>query len=1254
MKLHAFKINEALNKAFLKLPLTRSQIEKFKANFRTLLQNYNPGEGEEHHKNVISEFLKKTYYSPDYYINTKGRYDLVIHNGKDNKSTVGVIIECKSPSNLADMPVIDNLKSKALYELILYYLRERITNQNLEIKHLIITNLFDWYIFDAHEFEKHFANNRSLVKQFQHFEEGRLSGKDTSFFYSSIAEPSVNGITEEFKFTYFNLQSFDSIINNELHSDDFKLIPPFKLLSPEHLLKLKFKNDSNSLDKDFYLELLHIIGLEEIKKGNKSLIGRAIPEKRNYGSLLECTITTIQSEDLLSQIDNLSNFGTTKDDQLFNISLELVITWINRILFLKLLEGQLIRYNKGDKSFIFLDHKNVPDFDALNKLFFYILAVPIQERDSRLEEKFKNVPYLNSSLFESTELERKTIRLSNLDDSNKIPISKSTVLKDHSGKRRSGEMNTLHYLLEFLDSYDFSSEGGKKIQEENKALINASVLGLIFEKINGYKDGSFFTPGYITHYMCHETITKSVIQKFNEIKGWDCQTITELHNKIEDIIEANSIINSLKICDPAVGSGHFLVSALNEIIALKSDLRLLMDRNGKVLREYKFEVVNDELIISDPDGEPFEYNPRNSESQRIQEAIFHEKQALIEGSLFGVDINPNSVKICRLRLWIELLKHAYYKQECLMPELETLPNIDINIKCGNSLISRYTLDANIKDALKSSKWTVDNYREAVMLYRNSDSKEQKKEMEKLISEIKNNFETEVSKKDKRFLRLNRVKGELLSLTTQQGLFKLEKNKKDIWNNRLKYLTDEQVRLEKQLEEIKSNRIYNDAFEWRFEFPEILNNDGDFLGFDIIIGNPPYIRSDELGDLKKLLKRDYIVFHPGADIYFSFYELSNRILKLNGVQCFINNSFEKTTAGNSLRDYLSSQFRIIKYLDLTTITVFDEATTYPLIILCQKTTPKDYSFDYRKILNAGNLLETIRTTSSFKPVESILLKNKYWGFSNLNTTRLFQKLSSLPTLRELYGKSYYGIKTGLNEAFIITKILSNPNIIHNVLEGKDMMKWTSPKTDKWIILFKEGITNFLLGSLPKTDAQNHMASQYPDIFAHLEIYKDKAEKRFDKGEYWWELRSCAYYDLFNSNKIIFPNLQKANKFSYDTTGTIINAPSVFLPTDDRHLLGILNSKLVWSFLSHTCVIRNGGFIEVKPQYFEQIPIPIISEKQKQKLESFVDEILFQLKVNPQTDISTIENQIDDLVFELYDIDKPEFQHLWISQSDDIYS
>jgi adenine-specific DNA-methyltransferase len=133
---------------------------------------------------------------------------------------------------------------------------------------------------------------------------------------------------------------------------------------------------------------------------------------------------------------------------------------------------------------------------------------------------------------------------------------------------------------------------------------------LIFEKINGYKDGSFFTPGFITMYMCRETIRKAVVQKFNETKKWNCTTLEELYDKIEDRKEANKIVNSIKICDPAVGSGHFLVSALNEMIAVKNDLKILQDRDGKRLKEYQVEVVNDELIVTDEEGELFEYNPK--------------------------------------------------------------------------------------------------------------------------------------------------------------------------------------------------------------------------------------------------------------------------------------------------------------------------------------------------------------------------------------------------------------------------------------------------------------------------------------------------------------------------------------------------------------------------------------------------------------------------------------------------------------------
>ena len=214
-----------------------------------------------------------------------------------------------------------------------------------------------------------------------------------------------------------------------------------------------------------------------------------------------------------------------------------------------------------------------------------------------------------------------------------------------------------------------------------------------------------------------------MVQKFNETKQWNCSDLADLYDKIENRQEANDLINSLKICDPAVGSGHFLVSALNEMIAVKNDLKILQDRAGKRLKEYQVEVVNDELIITDEEGELFEYDPKNKESQRIQETLFYEKQTLIENCLFGVDINPNSVKICRLRLWIELLKNAYYKNA---NELETLPNIDINIKCGNSLVSRFAIDADLKQALNKGKWSMDSHRIAVATNRNAANKEEKR------------------------------------------------------------------------------------------------------------------------------------------------------------------------------------------------------------------------------------------------------------------------------------------------------------------------------------------------------------------------------------------------------------------------------------------------------------------------------------------------------------------------------------------------
>jgi hypothetical protein len=731
MKTENFSPRQALNKAFLRVKPSRSQVEKFQTHLGQLLGSINETESEEFHKNLLADFLKHSYYSPQHFINTKGRNDLVIHNGKESRDSVGVILEVKKPSNKSEMLRRDKLNCKALQELLLYFLRERITEKNLEIKHLIATNIYEWFIFDGNIFERLFAQNQELVRQFNDFETGRLTGKTTDFFYKQIGEPFLNSILDSLTYTHFDLREYIQTIREDEHN----LISLYKIFSPEHLLKLPFANDSNSLDKNFYSELLHIIGLTEIKEGGKKLIQRLQPAARQPGSLLENAISQVDSLDKISRLPNPEEFGETEEERLFNIGLELGITWINRILFLKLLEAQIIRYHRGDKSLGFLNLGKIADYDDLNRLFFSVLAKKQSERSKDIQNIYTQVPYLNSSLFEPTELEQSTIVISNLRSEN-IEIFAGTVLKDSQGKKRTGEINALAYLFEFLSAYDFSSEGGEAIQEDNKTLINASVLGLIFEKINGYKDGSFFTPGFITMYMCRETIRRAVIEKFNQSQGWDCQTIEDVYNRIKDKTAANAIINSLKICDPAVGSGHFLVSALNEIIAIKSELQILVDKEGKTLRDYRVEVVNDELIVTDDDGNIFEYNPRNRESQRVQETLFQEKQRLIEGCLFGVDINPNSVKICRLRLWIELLKNAYYKAD---NELETLPNIDINIKVGNSLISRFGLSNDLQVFSRKSRLSIESYKDAVRVYRNAEDKSQKREMERLIEEIKGSF-----------------------------------------------------------------------------------------------------------------------------------------------------------------------------------------------------------------------------------------------------------------------------------------------------------------------------------------------------------------------------------------------------------------------------------------------------------------------------------------------------------------------------------
>ena len=925
---------KALNPAYKKFTPLKKDVDDFAKELEKCISAINvidsKGESEEHLKSPITKFLSSTFYK-DNEINTRERIDLAIYLGADSSSDIGVLLEAKKPSNKSEFPKKEKLNCKAIQELLLYYLKERIDYKNNNIKHLVITNGFEWYFFKAEDFYDTFYKNKELVKEYGQFRDKLKDSSKNELFYDEIAKKYIAKVENQIPFVYvdFKNKSISDLKQKEI-------VNIYKLFSDVHLLGKSFGNDSNQLNKAFYNELLHIIGLEEIKESGKKLIQRKKDKERDYASLLENAIFTLEDKDYLRKVKNVGN----DENKPFNVGLELCLTWVNRILFLKLLESQLCSYNENAKEYKFLNFEFLNGFDALNELFFSALAKPLQDRHPRYAEKFKNIPYLNSSLFEKSELEDFTFDITALMDE-EMNIYSSTVLKDHKGDRLSGKLNTLDYLFKFLDAYDFSTESGVvSDKHESKTLINASVLGLIFEKINGYKDGSFYTPGLITMFMCKETLRKSIIQKFKEEVNETIETFEDAKDycqkyfKKDDIKRFNEVVNSIRICDPAVGSGHFLVSALNEMVAIKSELGILADENYNIL-PCVIEIENDELYISNANGELFDYIRKDPNSLRIQKSIFHEKETLIENCLFGVDINSNSVNICRLRLWIELLKNAYYTED---GELQTLPNIDINIKCGNSLISRFALTDSLKSAFKNKEVNVsiEDYKQAVKDYKITNSKSKKREIEEIINTVKHNFKSTYDNKLKD--KLSKALGDYQNEEQrQQNLIAFGETIKKTEKDQLKKLKIKSDQVQKEKEEILNNIIYRNAFEWRFEFPEVLDDEGNFIGFDVIIGNPPYIQLQKMGALSDSLQKvGYETFARTGDIYSLFYELGANILKQKGLLTYItSNKWMRAAYGESLRKFFAEKTNPLILIDFGGTQIFDTATVDTNILMLSK-------------------------------------------------------------------------------------------------------------------------------------------------------------------------------------------------------------------------------------------------------------------------------------------------------------------------------
>ncbi|HEG3773168.1 TPA: class I SAM-dependent DNA methyltransferase [Campylobacter coli] len=1255
MKFEAIDEKEFLNPYYRKKPILEAELNEFiKAlkDYKTSLENNLKNNEDSLVANALSKFFENLHFECEIKSIHKGNSGIDLALKKDKQ--IQVIIEAKLPHS-KEFFSQSKPNCKALHECILYYLRER-KALNSSLKHIIITDFYRFYIFKADLFEELFNKNKYFKEAFENFEsKNSLFKGNTDEFYKECekllsSEKYLDSITRKDLFDEPSLKGvfidLKPILEQEKPSFS-KLKPVFKIFHKDFLLSEFNPNDANSLNNAFYKELLYILGLCESKQNSKLIIAKSQESEEEQGTFYTAINSKLKEE----------NFETI---------LKLLILWLNRILFLKLIESNLVRFN-DDKNLKFLNFKKIPDFDKLSELFFEVLA---KEKSTRKKSEFAYLPYLNSSLFEKQSIEN-TLEISSLSNDLKLFYYKNTVLKDYKCKAKKGQVGLLEYLFEFLDSFDFGSDDEQSEILSQKELISSSVLGNVFEKLNGYKEGSFYTPSFITSYMCKESITKVVLDKFNAQFDLDAKDISELRKSLrkEDKKAQKELLNSIKICDPAVGSGHFLVSALNVMLSIYDELNLFDE-------EFYLEVQNDEILITGRKGEFIEYKRPSTPKDKahlIQQELFHTKKDIIENNLFGVDINPNSCEITKLRLWIELLKHSFYQSfdDENYHDLKTLPNIDINIKCGNSLVSYFETGKslshypNIKERINKYKRIVKDYKEGFYTDKNLIAKEIKNLQESFKNFcLKDKFNKEIKQLTNGANEYSKKYGDFLADEHHDEKFKSFFSK-----NMFEFSFDEKVAI-KEFANLKKeydnifNLESNHPFEWRFEFPEILDDDGNFKGFDLIIGNPPYIRQEELKELKPHLAKNYKVYKGTSDIYTYFYELGFNVLKDNGVLSYItSNKYTRAGYGEALREFLLKNVKFLEYTDLNGIKVFDSATVDTSILCFEKSKSKDNKFKYLALSN--EILKTcaydIGLYKDFAEFSQNSLSKESFTFSDENTSALKAKIERIGTpLKEWQGLNIYrGILTGYNEAFIITtekrnEILANckdkaekertAKLIRKMLRGRDIKRYSYEWAGLWVINAHNGYKN---QNGEKVEAIN--IENYPSLKKHFDEFYPQLEKRADKGLAPYNLRNCAYIEEFEREKIVYSEIVRKPQFYLDTKLNFYAEATSFILTGEnlKYLIAFLNNDFV-AFIFKTFYaggnLGENGF-RYKKAFLEKLPIPKINSKNQKladELINLVDEILKAKEQDKNANTQELENKINSLVYKLYNLTEDEIK------------
>ena len=795
----------------------------------------------------------------------------------------------------------------------------------------------------------------------------------------------------------------------------------------------------------------------------------------------------------------------------------------NRLMFLRFIEKKKWLTYNGVHDYLrsLFNAANETDENFLNDRLYWAFfnglgaAGDLPDHFTEIEERRGKVPFLNGGLFEMQEY----------DQSGAVHIPNAEFAE----------------ILNLFERYNFTVTESTPLDIE--VAVDPEMLGKVFEElVTGRHDtGSYYTPRPVVSFMCRESLKICLRNKTDETPEClqafvDDGDATEIRDP-EKVLHA---LQTLRVCDPACGSGAYLLGMMSELLRLRDAL----------------------------------FQSKKVDSK----TTYQRKLDIIQKNLYGVDKDEFAVNIAMLRLWLSLA--VDYEEDIPEP----LPNLDYKITTGDSVTGPAPEPPD--GQLRPEDSLIQQIQEHTANYLITHTNPEKQRLRETIAELKRSL---------------------------QG-----------WS---------------------ANR---DEFIWQVEFSEVFQEGG----FDIIIGNPPYVRHELIRAIKPILERQFAeVYTSTADLYVYFYKRGTELLRLGGVLTYISsNTFLQAGYGQKLREFFTDKISLQELLDFGSIPVF-RANVDTCIVLVENAASVRGTFlaaTFRDKTDIPRLSEAFQERAF--SMHTYDLPTEGWTLTSPKVLRLLEKVENTgtPLGEYLEGRFYHGVKTGYNDAFIIdasmhqrliTEDISSGELMRPVLRGKDLCKWKTDPTDKYLI----AIASSANLEWPWSDAANDseaeqiFAQAYPAIYQHLHGYRERLIERDDQGKFYWELRSCTYYAEFGEPKIIYPQTAKSLYACYDTTNTFCLQTTYFFPTTDLSLLAILDSKLFDWYMRHKLQSLNdpwaGGRLQFKKADMQHVPIAARTETQKAALSHLVERIL----IDPEGDEAHhLQKEIDAQVYQLYDL------------------